>query len=69
MKVNFYYVVKVHQPGVDSIGRDSDAEYVAGPFKTSEECKNYIVEKFKTYVEQSIHSIVHINTKVNVSQF
>lgn len=65
MKVNFYYVVKVHQPGVDSIGRDSDAEYVAGPFKTATLAQSYINANFDE-TTRFIHQVVHINTKVSV---
>lgn len=65
MKVNFYYVVKVHQPGVDSIGRDADAEYVAGPFNTSTLGHSYIKANFDENI-RAIYQVVHINTKVSV---
>lgn len=65
MKVNFYYVVKVHQPGTDSIDRSADAEYVAGPFRTDGEGRDYIKDNFDQNTRM-IHTVAHINTKVSL---
>ena len=65
MKVNFYYVVKVHQSGTDSIDRSADAEYVAGPFRTDGEGRDYIKDNFDQNTRM-IHTVVHINTKVSL---
>lgn len=66
MKVNFYYVVKVHQPGTDSIDRSADAEYVSGPFRTDGEGRDYIKDNFILQSDRMIHTVVHINTKVSL---
>ena len=65
MKVNFYYVVKVHQPGTDSIDRSADAEYVVGPFRTDGEGRDYIKDNFDQSTRM-IHTVAHINTKVSL---
>jgi hypothetical protein len=33
MKINLYYLVRPYRGGNDSVGRDSDAACVAGPFR------------------------------------
>lgn len=66
MKVNFYYVVKVHQSGSDSVDRSADAEYVAGPFRTDGEGRDYITENFSSQSDRMIHTVAHINTKVSL---
>jgi hypothetical protein len=66
MKVNFYYVVKVHQPGTDSIDKTADAIYVAGPFATDANARDYIKNTFSTSYASNVHEVIHINSKVSL---
>lgn len=66
MKVNFYYVVKVHQSGAESIDKTADAIYVSGPFSTDANARDYIRYTFSTQYDRDVHEVIHINSKVSL---
>lgn len=66
MKVNFYYVVKVHKPGVESIDKTSDAVYVSGPYGTDGQARDYIRNTFSSQDDRNVHEVIHINAKVSL---
>ena len=66
MKVNFYYVVKVYQSGAESIDKTADAIYVAGPFSTDINARDYIRNTFSSQDDRNVHEVIHINSKVSL---
>jgi hypothetical protein len=67
MKIKLYYVVRPFQPGPDSIDRDSDGFYVAGPYQNKQEAMEYVEHsRSANLVGSEFYQVAHVITKVLV---
>lgn len=49
MKVNLYYVVKEYKSGADSVGRNSDAVLISGPYSDRFDAQMFIEKMDNPY--------------------
>lgn len=60
MKIKLYYVVREHRSGSNSVGKDSDAVLISGPYSGYDVAKNVVQSMDSPYEYQVVVSDLQV---------